>query len=486
MPPIEAVQNSLVFALIATLICAPLGLMAALVIARGKGRLASGFDALLMLPLGTSAVIVGFGFLVALGNLPFDLRTSVILIPIAHAIVALPFLVRATVPVLRSVDDRLRDAARVLGASPTRVWREIDLPIVKRAVLIGAGFAFAVSPGRVRRDAVHRPSRRADHARRHLSTLEPARRACLRPGHGHGRAAHGRDRRLRARASTGCRPSRESGRLMLELVDVRVAYGETVAVDGVSLTIGDNETVALLGPSGSGKSTLLRAIAGLEPLAGGRISLDGRDLADVPVHERGLGLMFQDYVLFPQRDVRGNVAFGLEMRGDARDRRSTRASTRFSSWSACAATGHDGRRSCPVASSNASRWPGRWLRRPGCSCSTSRLARSTARCGRGCSTSSPRSLRELRLPILYVTHDQEEAFTVADRVAIMRDGRAAAISTPVDLWSRPPDAWTARFLGFHNVADAEIRAGTADSPWGPSRYPVSPTARSPWCSDQRP
>jgi thiamine transport system permease protein len=84
---------------------------------------------------------------VSLGNLPIDLRTSVILIPIAHAIVALPFLVRASVPVLRSVDPRLRDAARVLGASPTRVWRAIDLPIVQRAVLIGAGFAFAVSLG---------------------------------------------------------------------------------------------------------------------------------------------------------------------------------------------------------------------------------------------------------------------------------------------------------------------------------------------------
>ena len=147
VPPIDAVRNSLLFALIATLICAPLGLMAAYVIARGRGRLASGFDALLMLPLGTSAVIVGFGFLVALGNLPIDLRTSIILIPIAHAIVALPFLVRATVPVLRSVDERLREAARVLGAPPARVWREIDLPIVRRAVLIGAGFAFAVSLG---------------------------------------------------------------------------------------------------------------------------------------------------------------------------------------------------------------------------------------------------------------------------------------------------------------------------------------------------
>jgi thiamine transport system permease protein len=124
--------------------------MAATVIARGRGRVASAFDTLLMLPLGTSAVIIGFGFLVSLGNLPFlaaDLRTSALLIPIAHALVALPFLVRATVPVLRSIDPRLKEAAAVLGASPARAWREVDLPIVGRAALVGAGFAFAVSLG---------------------------------------------------------------------------------------------------------------------------------------------------------------------------------------------------------------------------------------------------------------------------------------------------------------------------------------------------
>ena len=124
VPPIEAVTNSLVFAAIATAICAPLGLLAAVVIARGRGRLAGAFDALLMLPLGTSAVIVGFGFLVSLASIPFvsvDLRVSPLLIPIAHALIALPFLVRATVPILRAVDGRLRDAAAVLGASPRRV-----------------------------------------------------------------------------------------------------------------------------------------------------------------------------------------------------------------------------------------------------------------------------------------------------------------------------------------------------------------------------
>jgi len=147
VPPVEAIRNSLVFAAIATAISLPLGLLAGAVITYRRGALASAFDALLMLPLGTSAVIIGFGFLVSLGELPIDLRTSPLLIPIAHALVALPFVVRACVPLMRSIDRRLREAAAALGASPGRTWRLVDLPIVGRAALIGASFAFAVSLG---------------------------------------------------------------------------------------------------------------------------------------------------------------------------------------------------------------------------------------------------------------------------------------------------------------------------------------------------
>ena len=145
--PIEAVRNSLGFAAAATALCLPLGLLAAAVIAARRDAFSGVLDALVMLPLGTSAVIVGFGFLVSLGSLPVDLRVSPLLIPIAHALVALPFVVRATVPVLRSVDHRLREAAAMLGASPTRAWRTVEFPLVRRAALIGAGFAFAVSLG---------------------------------------------------------------------------------------------------------------------------------------------------------------------------------------------------------------------------------------------------------------------------------------------------------------------------------------------------
>lgn len=148
VPPIEAVGNSLEYALAATAIAVAIGgLAAAALTRRDAGRFVRGFDALLMLPLGVSAVTVGFGFLISLDEPPLDLRQSWILVPLAQALVGVPFVVRTMLPVLRAVDHRLREAAAVLGASPWRVWREIDLPMVRRALLIAAGFAFAVSLG---------------------------------------------------------------------------------------------------------------------------------------------------------------------------------------------------------------------------------------------------------------------------------------------------------------------------------------------------
>ena len=151
VPPAEAIVNSLVFALAATVIALVVGGLAASALATGRRHRArgsaAGIETLLMLPLGVSAVTVGFGFLVALDEPPLDLRGSPALIPIAHAVVAVPFVVRVMTPVLRSIDERLRESAAVLGASPARIWREVDLPIVARAALVAAGFAFAISLG---------------------------------------------------------------------------------------------------------------------------------------------------------------------------------------------------------------------------------------------------------------------------------------------------------------------------------------------------
>jgi thiamine transport system permease protein len=147
VPASKAIENSLAYAALAACIAVVVGGLASVVIASRPGRATRAMDTLLMLPLGTSAVTVGFGFLVALDRWPVDLRAKTILVPLAQAVVAIPFVIRAVVPALRSIDPRLRDAAAVLGAPPRRVWREVDLPIAMRAFTVGLGFAAAVSLG---------------------------------------------------------------------------------------------------------------------------------------------------------------------------------------------------------------------------------------------------------------------------------------------------------------------------------------------------
>ena len=144
--PAVAVRNSLLFAAAATVTAMLIGTLAALAAVSGtrSGRL---MDGALMLPLGTSAVTLGLGLLLAFRSGPLAGRGSILLVPLAQALVAIPFVVRTMLPVLRSIDERLREAAATLGAAPRRVWREIDLPIVSRAGLVAAGFAFAVTVG---------------------------------------------------------------------------------------------------------------------------------------------------------------------------------------------------------------------------------------------------------------------------------------------------------------------------------------------------
>jgi thiamine transport system permease protein len=142
--PWHAVANSLVFATVATAVALVVGGLAAFAVATPR---AAWLDVVVMLPLGASAVMLGFGFVIAFDDPPLDLRSSPWLVPVAQALVASTFVVRIVAPALRSIDARLREAAAVLGAPPHRVWREIDLPLVLRALGVAAGFAFAISLG---------------------------------------------------------------------------------------------------------------------------------------------------------------------------------------------------------------------------------------------------------------------------------------------------------------------------------------------------
>jgi len=144
--PSEAILNSLGFALVATAIGAFIGVLASAALSYSRKGIARPFDLFVMLPLGTSAVTIGFGFLVALGW-PVDLRTSIVLIPIAHALVAIPFVVRTTSPSMGSVQHHLREVAATLGATPSKAWWTIDFRLVSQSMLVGAAFAFAISMG---------------------------------------------------------------------------------------------------------------------------------------------------------------------------------------------------------------------------------------------------------------------------------------------------------------------------------------------------
>ncbi|WP_418959392.1 ABC transporter ATP-binding protein [Streptomyces tritici] len=258
---------------------------------------------------------------------------------------------------------------------------------------------------------------------------------------------------------------------MLRLDGATVRFGARAALDAVDLEVAEHEIVCVLGPSGSGKSTLLRAVAGLQPLDGGRVLLGGADQSGVPVHRRGVGLMFQDHQLFPQRDVAGNVAFGLRMHGVSRAGQAAQVGELLD---LVGLPGAERRSVAELSGGEQQRVA---------------LARALAPRPRLLMLDEPlgqldRGLRErlvvelrqlfgrLGTTVLAVTHDQGEAFALADRVVVMRDGRIAQSGTPLDVWQRPASEFVARFLGFDNVVPATVTGESADTPWG--KIPVPP------------
>ncbi|MFJ2741310.1 ABC transporter ATP-binding protein [Streptomyces sp. NPDC087440] len=258
---------------------------------------------------------------------------------------------------------------------------------------------------------------------------------------------------------------------LLDLQAATVRFGARAALDAVDLRVAAHEIVCVLGPSGSGKSTLLRAVAGLQPLDSGRVLLKGADQTGVPVHKRGVGLMFQDHQLFPQRDVGGNVAFGLRMHGAGRAEQASRVEELLE------LVGLPGAQRRAVATLS------------GGEQQRVALARALAPRPALLMLDEPlgqldRSLRErlvvelrqlfgrLGTTVLAVTHDQGEAFALADRVVVMRDGRIAQSGTPLEVWQRPASEFVARFLGFDNVVEATITGEAADTVWGKIPVPA--------------
>ena len=259
-------------------------------------------------------------------------------------------------------------------------------------------------------------------------------------------------------SATGSEPGRG---VAVSLVDLRRSYGQIHALDGLTLDIAPGEFVALLGPSGCGKTTALRVLAGLEDADSGRVDVDGKDITSVPTSARDMGMVFQAYSLFPHMTARQNVEFGLRLRRIPSNRRRARASQMLD---LVELSEHADRYAHQLSGGQQQRVA---------------LARALAIEPQVLLLDEPLSaldakvrvqlrdeIRRIQLEVgtttLFVTHDQEEALAVADRVGVMRAGNLEQLASPHDLYARPATPFVADFVGLTNRLRATVEAGLAN------------------------
>jgi putative spermidine/putrescine transport system ATP-binding protein len=233
---------------------------------------------------------------------------------------------------------------------------------------------------------------------------------------------------------------------------IRKTYGEVVAVDGVDLTVGDGEFFTLLGPSGSGKTTTLRIIAGFEQPDTGRVTLGGDDITDEPPYARDVNTVFQDYALFPHMTVSENVGYGLKVKGTARRERNAQVADVLRM---VRLEGYGGRK--PVQLSGGQRQRVALARsivnRPKVLLLDEPLGALDLKLRQEMQVFLKSLQRELGMTFLYVTHDQEEALTMSDHVAVFNDGRIEQVGTPSDVYERPATEFVAGFVGTSNIIE---------------------------------
>jgi thiamine transport system ATP-binding protein len=240
----------------------------------------------------------------------------------------------------------------------------------------------------------------------------------------------------------------------LSIESLTVRYGEKIAVDDVTLDIAVGDVLALVGPSGCGKSTLLRTIAGLVEPAQGRVVWQGRDITSVPTHQRGIGLMFQDHALFTHRSVADNIGFGLKMAGVDAGARDARVEellvlVGLESFGPRSVEGLSGGEAQRVALARALAPEPELLL----------LDEPLASLDRGrrieLNVELARLLRELEQTAVYVTHDQDEAFSLADVVGVMHQGELLRLGEPAQVWRDPQSEIVARFLGHEAIIEMD-------------------------------
>jgi putative spermidine/putrescine transport system ATP-binding protein len=249
----------------------------------------------------------------------------------------------------------------------------------------------------------------------------------------------------------------------LVLDGLTAVYGAAKAVDAVSLSVARGELLALLGPSGCGKTTTLRMIAGFVPPSAGTVRVNGADITGAPAHRRGMGVVFQSYALFPHLTVLDNVAFGLRMRGLPAGDRRTKAGAALEMVALSHLAGRyphqlSGGQQQRVALARA------LVVEPDVLLLDEPLSNLDAHLRAEMRTEIRRLQQRLSITTVFVTHDQEEALAMSDRVAVMDRGRLVEVGTPAALCDHPADAFTAGFLGARTVIAGASEAGQFHAP----------------------
>jgi iron(III) transport system ATP-binding protein len=249
----------------------------------------------------------------------------------------------------------------------------------------------------------------------------------------------------------------------IEFIDVTKRYGEALAVDAVSLTIRKGELVTFLGPSGCGKTTSLRLIAGLELPTSGQVLIAGRDVSRDPASERNVGMVFQSYALFPHMSVLENVAYGPTIRGEPKAQAREKAREILDMIGLIGL--HDrlpselsGGQQQRVAVARAI------VQQPDVLLFDEPLSNVDAKLRRRVRAEIRDLQRRFGLTAVYVTHDQEEALAVSDRIVVMQAGKIAQIGTPGDLYDRPADRFVADFIGDANLIEGQVANGRFTAP----------------------
>jgi ABC-type Fe3+/spermidine/putrescine transport system ATPase subunit/ABC-type spermidine/putrescine transport system permease subunit II len=482
----DAALTSLTVATIAASLAVCLGVPASIAISRMRGPAAKAMKTLFIAPMIVPLMVMGVGFYIVFVRL----RLLGLMVPLAlcHAILVIPFVVMPVMARLASLDPALERAASSLGASPFGAIGRVIFPLISHAIAAGFAFAFVFSFDEVvvaqflsgpRLETLPRlmwDSISMSGLDKTVTAVTTAQLALAllvvslmslwkalaakhlllaRDAEMPGSTTQGH---VRSRPKAPETLERQPG-VGIDIQRVTKLYAGTPAVDQVSLAIKPGEFVTILGPSGSGKTTLLMLMAGFSSPDAGRLLIGGKDVSHVPPHQRDIGVVFQSYALFPHLNVRRNVGFPLQVR-DVRKPQADAAidwalsrvhMERYAERRIAQLSGGQQQR---VALARAI------VFRPRALLMDEPLA-ALDRGLRGQMQQEIRSLqRSLGQTVAYVTHDQEEALNLSDRVAVMRDGRLQQIDTPQELYAHPVNSFVAGFFGeanlFRGVAEGSV------------------------------